>query len=286
VTPLVLHIGYPKTATSTFQKWAFPQHSELNYLGKHIPSMRYVDEEFYGCITEIITSPSHLYRTQLGFRDAVNQLRQSDARTTLISSENFLHPEAVDIRSVAERLYELFPDAKVIITIREQISLITSHMTNSGRYGRYIWMVREAAPGQLSFPMTSDEWMQLQMQNYGRSFLATLHFHDVWNVYRDIFGDESVGLFAFEQLRDDPKAYCEGLADFLGVDADELISLINQRQENASDPEAQGQSDGALGVFSTDQRHKLQALYGAGNARLALASGLPLDQYSYALESQ
>jgi len=286
VTPLFLHIGYPKTATSTFQKWAFPHHSQLNYFGKHIPSMRYIDDGFYDCITKIITSPSHLYQTQLGFRDAVNGLRQSDANATLISSENFLHPEAVDIRLVAERLYELFPDAKVIITIREQISLITSHMNNSGRYGRYIWMVREAGPGEISFPMSAADWMQFQMQNFGRSFLATLHFHDVWNVYRDIFGDESVGLFAFEQLRDDPKAYCEGLADFFGIDAGELFSLIDRRRENASDPEAQGRDDGALGVFSSDQQDKLQALYGTGNARLALASGLPLDQYSYALESQ
>lgn len=246
--------------------------------------MRYVDEEFYRCITELITSPSHLYRAQVDFRDAVNQLRQSDAFATLISSENFLHSEAVDIRLVAERLYELFPDANVIITIREQVSLITSHMTNSGRYGRYIWMVREVGPGQLSFPMTTDEWMQLQMQSYGRSFLATLHFHDVWNVYRDIFGDESVGLFAFEQLRDDPKAFCDGVADFLGIDASELFSLIDQRRENASDQEVNG--DDASGVFSSDQRHKLQALYGAGNARLAAASGLPLDRYGYAMEGQ
>ena len=286
MTPLFLHIGYPKTATSTFQKWAFPHHSQLNYLGKHIPSMRYIDDGFYDCITKIITSPSHLYQPQFDFRDAVNRMRQSDANATLISSENFLHPEAVDIRLVAERLYELFPDAKVIITIREQVSLITSHMTNSGRYGRYIWMVREAAPGQLSFPMTAEKWMQLQMQNYGRSFLATLHFHDVWNVYRDIFGDESVGLFAFEQLRDDPKAYCGGLADFLGIDAGELFSLIDQRQENASSREGPGEGEGTFGVFSSDQRYKLQALYGAGNGRLTLASGLPLDQYGYALENQ
>ena len=67
--PLVIHVGYPKTATTTFQQHVFPHHPEIEYLGKFIPSFRYVDESMYGLVDEL------LHRSAIGFRGTANTPR-------------------------------------------------------------------------------------------------------------------------------------------------------------------------------------------------------------------
>ena len=47
MTNLYLHIGYPKTATTTLQKHVFQHHLDINYLGIKGVGREGVDEHTY-----------------------------------------------------------------------------------------------------------------------------------------------------------------------------------------------------------------------------------------------
>jgi len=44
---LYLHIGYPKTGTTTLQTYFFPNHSELVYLRNHNDNLSFINDIFF-----------------------------------------------------------------------------------------------------------------------------------------------------------------------------------------------------------------------------------------------
>ena len=95
MTQLIVHLGYPKTATTTFQQHVFPNHPEIDYLGKFIPSFRYRDERLFPEIDQLMTVDSLRYGGVDVLRDLVEQQRSNCHHPVLlISSESFLHVTA------------------------------------------------------------------------------------------------------------------------------------------------------------------------------------------------
>ena len=127
MTALFIHVGYPKTATTTFQKHVFPNHPEIDYLGKFIPGHRYRDERLYPSIDRLMTVDESRYEGVVGLRELIDACReQCSKRVMLISSESFVHVTAVNLGLVAQRVKAAFSPCKIIITIREQLDIIRS----------------------------------------------------------------------------------------------------------------------------------------------------------------
>ena len=60
---LYLHIGYPRTATKTLQTHFFPDHPDINYLGRH-PKRRDLGPPHIDIINTIIAADNKLYDSQ------------------------------------------------------------------------------------------------------------------------------------------------------------------------------------------------------------------------------
>lgn len=310
MTPLFVHAGYPKTATTTFQQHVFPHHPDIEYLGKFIPSFQYVDESLYPLIDELVHMSAVRYRGTVKLRAAVEHLRQQTTRRcVLLSSESFIHPSTIDIAVVADRLHDAFAPCKILITIREQVSAILSFYRMHGRYGQYLTITSKEADERISYPISFPDWISYQIRAQDCNYIGTLHYDSVVRYYVKKFGPENVRVLLYEALQTDRSEYLSQLGEFLGVDASTFDRLIAGKHElrskeysaagDASINEESATDSGdtsfaarvlkAVGlapdskafVPSADELNEVREMYRAGNAWLAREMALPLQRYGY-----
>ena len=311
---LFIHVGYPKTATTTFQKHVFPQHEEIDYLGKFIPSFQYRDEKLFPEIDKLMTTESSQYTSSQELREIVDRYRQqSTKKIMLISSESFIHVTAIDLGVVAQRIKEAFNPCKIVITIREQCDLIKSFFGLHGRFGQYLFLCKEEGE-QIRIPLSMEEWLTYSFRAYHKNFLSILHYNEIINYYCELFGRENVGVFLFEEFVRDKPTYIRNLCAFLGIDWDRTLRLVENKHENPNlskgeffyyrvmskllkqfhfDIATMNRSNwrfGSIGGSQKAENHisafwmdKLRILYKDGNRELMKGFGLQLDSFNYLL---
>lgn len=313
MSTMFIHLGYPKTATTTFQQHVFPYQPDLVYLGKLIPSFRYTDPQLFALIDELMTTDSISYGGVSALRDLLEPHRTAAAgRPLLISSESFLHVTATDPGVVAARVQAAFSPCKVIISIREQRSQLRSFYGLHGRFGQYLFVTKsELEPFPLPLPI--NQWLNLCFRAPSKNLPALLHYDRIVDRYRSLLGPDNVGVFLFEELKRAPDAYARRLAGFLGVDPLTMTNLLRGRHEHAgiasgellwwrlnrwfglrlqgdtierriASPLARwlSRSLPVTDALPADWDARLQALYGPGNRHLADLLGLPLGELGYA----
>jgi hypothetical protein len=310
--PLVVHVGYPKTATTTFQQHVFPHHPEIEYLGKLIPSFRYADDRLYGLIDELLHRSTINFRGTTQLRTIIRHLcTQTDRKCVLLSSESFIHPSVIDIGTVADRLHEALGPCKVLITIREQISAILSFYWMHGRYGQYLTIGSKEETDCISYPISFSDWLRFQKSVADRNYLGTLHYDAVVRHYVGKFGANNVRVLLYEALKSDPDGYARDLGAFLGVDVPTLRGLMVGKHELRSKerrepwdkqhadvlapaPERPRFLAALVKLFNPrsgkpprasveEEIAALRAAFRTGNANLAREQSLPLERFGYSV---
>lgn len=305
---LCVHIGFPKTATTTFQQHVFPAHPDIEYIGKFIPGFGYRTDALASNIGRLITSDSVSYAGVGALRDEVNAIiRSSSRRIVLLSSESFVQEQATDRGLVAKRLFEAFGPCRILITIREQLSIIRSFFAMHGQYGQYLFLTKHEDEAFV-LPLSMSDWLKFALRHPDRNFPSMIRYADVIDCYCGLFGRHNVGLLVYEEFVHDPTAYVQRLADFLHVDPEEMARLQSGRHEHRSRPRRVPTANpapvpGLLGRLSARLRDRnpaastvalsteipepwltqLRDQYRPGNRRLAEVYGLPLERYGYIL---
>jgi hypothetical protein len=312
MSTLFVHAGYPKTATSTFQKHVFSSHPEIDYLGKFIPGYRYRDERLFSEVEELMTSDSCRYKGVETLRRIIEEHRaRCERKALLISSESFLHVTATDLGLVAERVKAAFWPCKIIVTIRNQLDMIRSFYGMHGRFGQYLFLMKSESE-KLRIPISLEQWLSYSFRAPAKGFPAILHYRDVLRRYREVFGRENVGVFLFEEFVADRSAYIHRLSQFLGVDAEAMLALAEGKHELSNltrgelayfrlrswlgsgfrfDPATMDRGELNIAFAGSRQRagvsldlaweRRLKELYREGNRALQEQDGLPLELYGY-----
>jgi len=243
--------------------------------------------------------------------DAAAKLPAGSRNQTLVLSHEALssrpHHGSYYAPEVAARLNEVFPDARVLVIFREQVSLIHSlygeHLRNGGR-------------------LTLREFIGTGNEPLGFSGLCQLTFFcfdRLIEMYRDIFGEANVLALPLEMLSTDPTRFVEGICSFGGGTYCELPTT--RKVNTAWGPvtyEALRLSNGVVrgnrlrpqtgGIFTARRRalklmdtlvprsvqssikkkqraaieRRTAGLFGQSNARLSKIVGLDLREYGYA----
>jgi len=215
MSTIAIHIGFHKSASTYLQENVFPKF-EVNYfflLGPAGESRKYVDliqlqknfdpNRFKACIEKEIN-----YR----FGDRLHEI-------TLLSHEELSgHPhgyEKVDPYKVARNIKITYPQAKIIIVIRNQFEYLTS-----------LYAYRVAIKGQ------ETRGFEKFIEEEGHAGLFNkLEYHRLVGYYIELFGKTNVLVLPMELLRNNQVSFNNALADFIGA---KQVFVNNARNSNKS----------------------------------------------------
>jgi hypothetical protein len=208
----LLHIGYHKTGTNWLQEEFFGDpRTGYRWLGK-----------------QPLTHPVHtLVRARpLDFdagavRSEFQPMIAEAERAGLVSVVSFPrlsgHPYSggYDSKLIADRLAEVFPEARILIVIREQRSMIVSV------YKQYVNAGGESKLSSFLQPVKQREW-RVPGFDYGHFEYDRLIGH-----YRSLYGADKVLVLPYEQFVRDARGFVEAIGRFAGreVRAEVLDSL-------------------------------------------------------------
>lgn len=197
---VILHIGYHKTATSFFQRSYYP--AVKNYL--------YVNRFW---VQKHILNPSPFSYDSRNVIQELNGKSDKEADRIILCEEEMLGHihnggfNGCGTKVIAERLKETFPDAKVVVFLRNQIDIIGSayrqYVRQGGNYSvnRYLYH-----PDNNNFitPLFSFEHFD---------------YSGVLRFYKRLFGD-NLHVYLYEDFAKDNKGFIEKYTADMGLNLD------------------------------------------------------------------
>ena len=206
----IIHIGYPKTATT------------------------WMRNEFYSKLIDYNTIPSQLvYEKLIDFDSAIPEYSEilkyfnSFAGNFIICNHWFIGTnhnfgyKGYFIREHAQRLHQLFPNAQIVLTIRNQPDIIAStylqYLTTGGTYStkRFLQTTRFG-----------------KLNDVGLFYYPYFEYHQVIELYQRLFGEKNVHIFLYEDFRTNKQAFLKAFCNKLGLtfpNADINFDKINPR---------------------------------------------------------
>jgi hypothetical protein len=144
-----------------------------------------------------------------------------------------------DLGLIANRLYQIFYqrfDVKILITIREQKSILPSYFGTlyTGSYYNFL-----------------KEMLKTPKQRV----LASLFYYEVSDYYVKLFGRENVHILLFEEFVADRESYIEKLSNILNVRVDYSL-LQNKNGLNITPKNSDGKYSVSLQVIASSLRQK------------------------------
>lgn len=197
--PLLIHVGFPKTGSTWLQRRLFSDPESGFSAPWSLPTHELIDE--FATVYSYCFDPSEARRKFEARAERV------PAGHVPVLSHEVLTGNSVDGtawgREVAQRLALSFPEAFVLICIREQRSALLSS------YGEYI-----RGGGQKSV----EDYLGVRTMRAGfrpPCRLELFEYHHIIAHYQSLFGKERLLVLPFEELRRDPVAYANSIIDFV-----------------------------------------------------------------------
>lgn len=211
---LLIHIGYPKTASTWLQQGIFKEED----MGFSSPwrsdwADPIVIDQFI-TVDSFSFCPQKTYSAfEKGLKDAKEKGLYSVLSQEMLSC-NFLDQSGYWGKEVADRLHSVFPQAKVLIIIREQKSMILS------AYGQNI---RKGGRQSIEQFISTENF---KSGRYPLFRLYVLKYDLLIKYYQELFGENQVLVLPFELLKKDPISYIEHIFNFVGIQN----KIINQER--------------------------------------------------------
>jgi len=203
--PEIIHIGFPKTGTTSLQRNFFSKHPEIIYRGQ-----TYQSHELRRLVEVDLLSKSEFeYDKDLVkkiFREEIAKVEEQETGNVFIfSHEAFTYHSdsyATDMAEIARRLHDISPEAKIIITIRRQDEMLKSLYKQAVKGGCYI-----------NFSSYLDYYKSV----YHMSFLPLLKYIPIIKHYERLFGKRKVFVQCFEEMKENSLDYTARLSHFCGI---------------------------------------------------------------------
>lgn len=239
---IVFHVGFPKAASTTFQKGLFSKHSEIVNLGiyptgnigkdsrEDIP----VDMPFFKDLRIKKMYQSLTKEDGVNFDDdAAKKLFSSliedygnNNSTIVFSNESILsarfsNPEIIE---KARRIQIICPQAKILIIIRSQVDMLKALYRDHPFDPRTL----DISPRAVSFT----DWLKIQIETPYLSLINTLLFHKVLKKYEQLFPKDNILIVPLELLKVNPEIFVKSLSDFLEINPIEVFLAFKAKHEN------------------------------------------------------
>lgn len=224
-----IHAGYPKNASTMLQMDIFPNLPGVLYCGRRYGAEHaFVTAGLDEAIRSISFEDSLKYdggKVKALISEALAELAPAEGKL-LLSWEALMHNVA-DRGLIAARLKELFPGAKILFVIRNQLDSIES---------MYHFLVEQGGGNiNLAYGRPSvrslKAWLSDQEDFVYKSYLETLKYDEIYALYARLFSTEGVKVLLFEDLKRAPQDFLDQLGEFLSVGhiSADLIQKRNAR---------------------------------------------------------
>lgn len=213
----LIHIGYHKTASTWLQKHLL-DNSEAGF-------KRFLTK---ACLRDELVTVNPLKFNATELRARYESLLDDSAKVSAISSERLSgnpHSGGYDSKEIADRLKETFPEAKVLIVIREQAAAIESCYLQYVKFGGACSLEDYLNPSHRNLPT-------IPLFDF-----AHFNYLRLIKYYTELFGRDNVSILDYAMFKNDPKDFCNRVCDFAGADKLESLpysKVTNRRLSNFS----------------------------------------------------
>lgn len=215
-----LHVGFPKTATTTLQLTLQAYGEGCDYLGKGLRELPEPDLSLEIAWAALYVDTTRFEAMLPGLRARI-AARAAATPCLVISDEAFTFVEymtmgphwprqaVTDHAVTAERLARLCPGAAVLMSVREQTAFLDSFYRQK--------LKRMTADADFA------EWVQREIGRLGqRSMLHALRYDEAVEAYAARFGANRVHVSAYETYRTDFGRYLDEVAGMTGLQPERL----------------------------------------------------------------
>lgn len=242
---IYIHIGMPRTATTFFQQEVFPYLPETEF--HNLDETHYAQE-----FNKLQFSDDSLY-------DANEILKVKEkwkGKKVLLSNENFIgqstHFNHINRSIVANRLKQAFPDAKILLVLRNQVDLLASlyainlQWKETRKIDDFIWKPFQKKQTNEAGGPASSYYNTLE----GYESLDGYRYSNLIDLYKSLF--EHVEILLFEDFIKTPQEFSTRLASFFHVE-DSIVEqrIINRPKMNSGVSEKQAKKLARLNYTST-----------------------------------
>lgn len=193
---IYVHIGYPKTASTWLQQNFFP----------------FIQNAYYPPRAKVI--PQIIRQNSLAFnprslQELYNKVKQDHL---ILSSENLVGTSynfglnGYLTAEHAHKIYNIFPEATILLFIRRQQDIIASnyvqYIKGGGTWGINKYLFHKNFTGLSGL------------------FLFSFHYFEydlIIRYYQKLFGEDRVKVYLFEEFAENPKLFCEKIAEQLDL---------------------------------------------------------------------
>ena len=176
--------------------------------------------------------------------------------------------------TVRERMHEVLPDARIIVSLREPVSRAYSHYWHQRRKGNEHTETFEEALEREADRRTVDD-VKLRVRH---AYLARGFYLEQLEALTELYGRDRVHVLLFEDLIEDRVATLRRILGFLGLDEDDAETMPerwnnrNRFQADASDdaeePAPVNATGSAYPPIDPGTEARLHQLFGEPNRRL------------------
>ena len=217
----IVHIGGNKTASTTLQRCLFSRSNEIIYLGedcKNFSDYRSILASFlsyyyihFDHSRQLVANLFQTYRS-----------RMTD-KTFLYSNEDIMTSRLPTV--CANRLYQLMPNAEVLIVIRNQLTAVPSIYANHGAFLKGV--PRSYWKRYVSF----DDWINYSIEFMNYSYLDSFFYFKIANLFSSLFGKEKIHILLFEDFVKNKNEFIKKLAQILNINAENARALLMKKHE-------------------------------------------------------
>lgn len=288
----VIHIGANKTASTLLQRQLFSKKSHIQYFGEDCINYEYLKEDIHNMIHE----DNFYFKKNFMISNSIRNT-SSDITRIVFSNEDIMgsrHPSLA-----ADRLKEIFPEAKILMVIRNQIDVFPSWYVNHGAYLKNV--PRRFWRRYVSF----DDWLEYCFNFPKISPVQAMNYLKYFQIFSKKFGEKNIIVIPYEDIFFDNSSFCNKLSELFDVESATIKNIFSKKNERSRNSKLNHEIHKFFGfsykisnnIYKKISRFdntgpfkisinnkwlkKINHEYADSNSELELKTGLNLKKYNY-----
>lgn len=191
----IVHIGYPKTGTTWFQKQLYPKVKDIYFFSR---------EELIEHLINIDIFSFDPPKARRELETLANGKRMVICEELLVGGLDIPFGLGEFIKVMADRLRLVFPDAEIVIFVRNQVDIIAS---------AYFQYIRSGGTYSVRKYLNANKTFNAFFKNHLLYSLKFFQFDLTIRYYEKLFTKEQVSVFLYEDFKTNTEQFVE---EFLG----------------------------------------------------------------------